>query len=650
MQFMRSASLTQLIEYCWLAAAFVLPVAFNPWGADIFDLPKYLILITLAVLLVIFSVLHLLSAGRRHIASDSILLWTVLGFFLAALAATVLSRGLQDSLVGTFGRHQGLLTMLGYLVLMLSAAIFLQNAGQVLQILRIMVWASAPLSLFGLLQFSGFNPFHWMSDSGSQLMATMGRSNFFGAYLALIIPLTMMLLARSRRRWPLALLLAAQLLCLVLSNALSSWIGLGAAGLTWLLLRRIKPASRLSQGHVLLLMPAAAAAWLLAGFLADPLALEPPAGYARLAETILARGGSIAARLTIWQQSAELILERPWLGYGFDTMEAVFSRSFPPELVYYQGRHVMVDRAHNLWLDYGMSSGLLGIGTMAALLILVGVRIYCTLRTGNEPSQRLILLALAASLAGHLADLQFSFDQTASAAIFWLLLGVAMALSRGLPNESQEQGRSRSSHLALGTLWLLLFSALFCVWPLQALQADRHYARASLDIRPLTERIEAMEQAVRLEPGQIDYHLALARLNGLAGNLARVEQQLQAAWQLRPNDPWIMHLLGNLYAHNLANSPENLAKAEQAFRKAVALAPDISGFHTALAIILILQNRPYVALDELEEALRLDETDPVAYQQLARLHEVMGNQRQAREARQHAERWARHEMNKPGSK
>lgn len=647
MRFTLSPIFEQLTEYCWLTAALALPVVCNPWGADIFELPKYLTLLTLAALLGTFSLLHPLAAGPRRLPPDLPLLWAILGCFMAAMGATLLSDSLQDSLVGVPGRHQGLLTMVGYLVLMLSAALYMQSLDQVERFLRILVWTSAPLCLFGLLQFFHLNPFDWVTDSTSPMMATLGRSNFFASYLALLVPLSLVLLKRTKQRLPLALLLAAQSVCLLLSHVRSSWIALGTAALTWLLLCRIKPSGCRALPYLPLLLAASATAWMLTGFLAVPLDLQPPAGFVPVSETILNQGGSMAARLTIWQRSVDLILERPWLGYGLDTMETVFTRAFPPELVYYQGRHVMVDRAHNLWLDLGMSSGLLGIGAVTALLILAGLRIDGYLRTTGDPEQRLIRIGLAAALTGHLADLQFSFDQTANAALFWLLLGVAMAATRIPPDARREEGGLRPSRLASGLLWLLLFSVIFTVWPLHVLRADRMYAVAMQTERPLAERIRIMEQAVRLQPRQTDYLLDLAMLYGAAGNLTGAEQRLHSAWRLRPNDPWIKLLSGHLYARHGDFFPEYLAKAEQAYRQAVALAPDISSFHTVLATVLVRRGRLFAALDELKEAVRLDETDPVAHGQLARLYELLGNREQAREARRQAKHWARHERNKP---
>ena len=81
----------------------------------------------------------------------------------------------------------------------------------------------------------------------------------------------------------------------------------------------------------------------------------------------LTESGSPAARLAIWRAALPLIADRPLLGYGPDGLQTAFQGVFPPELVYYQGRQVIVDRAHNLWLDLGMSAGLAGIIAFAGV-------------------------------------------------------------------------------------------------------------------------------------------------------------------------------------------------------------------------------------------------------------------------------------------
>ncbi len=635
-----STYLEQLIEYCWLVAAIVLPIMFNPWGASPFELAKSLVLMTLAIVLVACSLLYHVVSGKGRSGSELSLLWAALCCCLAGAAATVLATSLEDSLFGTLERRQGLITQLSYIVLMLSVVLHLRTMNQVQRIFQAMAWASLPLCVFGLMQALGFNPFDWTTDSNSAVMATLGRSNFFGSYLVLVLPLTLVLTVISGRWW--ILVAGLQLACLLFTQARSSWLGLVGATVTWLVLCRIKPGKQSSvHPRYLLLLPVTVVGYVIMSFLADHYQFDPPIGYTWLTEAIFSHGGSFAARLTIWQRSAELLLEQLWLGHGFDSMGSVFARSFPPELVYYQGRHVMVDRAHNIWLDLGMSSGVLGIVAFTALLVLLGRRVYAGLHsTGGRPAY-LYLVGVTAALVGHLVDLIFSFDLTATAALFWLLLGLAGGLSRGRLPDDPEPAEALASRGFQIAFFLLVFLVVFGGLGKDALQADCLFKRAQQRSRSLDDNRADMEQAVAYQPRQPDYRMYLAQLVAADGDLITAERYLQATWRQRPNDPWIMVQRGNLYAQT--GSAHHLTIAEQSYRWTIELAPDIGTFHTALAILLLRQGRPVEALDELKEALRLDETDGVAYGHLARAHALLGHRTEAIEAGHRAEKWGRHE-------
>ena len=151
----------------------------------------------------------------------------------------------------------------------------------------------------------------------------------------------------------------------------------------------------------------------------------------------IASGGSIAARWTIWQASLRLLWPRLWLGYGADTLELHFPSVYPPQLVYYQGRGVVVDRAHNWLLDWSLNYG------VVATVILIGL-VYLVLRAGLEaiddapetpPRCRQVSNALephwlAACMAGICAQLVgnlFLFEVAATAVVFWLLLAIVTA-------------------------------------------------------------------------------------------------------------------------------------------------------------------------------------------------------------------------------
>ncbi|MBN1977627.1 MAG: hypothetical protein JW918_09525, partial [Anaerolineae bacterium] len=96
---------------------------------------------------------------------------------------------------------------------------------------------------------------------------------------------------------------------------------------------------------------------------------------------------------------------------------------------------------------------------------------------------------------------------------------------------------------------------------------------------------------------------------------------------------------GNIYALWANVSPDQYARAEAAYRRALELAPDIATYHTALGLILVREGRTEDGLVELERAVELDATDGVAFQHLAQVYEALGEKAKADWAQKEAERW-----------
>jgi O-antigen ligase len=232
------------------------------------------------------------------------------------------------------------------------------------------IWSSAPVVLYGLVQALGLDPLAWHSDAAAPVLATIGRANFLGATLVLMMPLTWGRARLGPRRWPCRLLLAGQVTCLVMTQARGAWLGLSVSLITGYLGWAKVTHKRRAAWRVLVALVVVGGCLALLNLPDGPLAsLARRPGFDRLATLGRIDSGSVAARLTIWQATLPLIAARPALGYGPETMREAFAPVSPPQLVYYQGRHTIVDRAHNLWLDLGMSAGLAGVITFAALLI-----------------------------------------------------------------------------------------------------------------------------------------------------------------------------------------------------------------------------------------------------------------------------------------
>ena len=635
---------THAMEAIWLAAAVLVPLAFNPWGGNAFELPKVLLLRGLVLLMGLAALIQFIE-GRSSIRPSSLrpamrLLWPVLALGLAQVAATVLSVNPRASLWGSYERQQGLLTLGAYLALFLFTVANLRTRAQAERLWIVLVWGSAPVVVYGLLQALRLDPLGWRTDAASPVLSTIGRANFLGSYLALVIPLTAGRLLSTHRRWPTLLLLMGQLTCLALTQARGGWIGLGvgmlALALTWAMTLDDKRLTVLA----LIVASLAISFVVLLNVSNGPLnVLARFPGLDRLAALSRTDKGSAAARLTIWQATLPLVAARPMLGYGPETMHRVFARIFPPQLVYYQGRHVTVDRAHNLWLDLSMSTGLAGLAAFAALLVGFGWMAWRGLRSASDHWDKAGWAAMIGAVAGHLADLQFGFDLTTSATIFWLAL--AWAATSFLPascaseGEKTKQEKSAWIPYVLPTLVTLVLIGLVCVRPLLA---DHAFWR-SLNARSPQERLAEAERAVNLWPLEPEYRLGLAGALVQNGNRVAAEAQLLTADRLNPDDPQVWAARGNLHAYWGDTEPRHYVQAEAAYRRTLELAPNVATYHTALGLVLARQGRLQDGLAELERAVALDATDGIAFRHLADLYLALGQEGESAWARKEAARW-----------
>lgn len=354
----------------------------------------------------------------------------------------------------------------------------------------------------------------------------------------------------------------------------------------------------------------------------------------------LTNNGSFAARLTIWEAMLSLLAKRPLLGYGPEAIQLPFQGVFPPELVYYQGRHLIVDRAHNLWLDIGVAAGILGLATFIFLLYRAGRQLWRNLHRSNSWRNQLLLVAIISALAGHLFELQFSIETIGPAVVFWLLLAVGVSAhdTNAITTEAaeSESGKPPWKTLPLGLAVLGILIALTA----RPLLADRSYW---LGLQSDPTSVQAVRNYVSatqhwsIEP---EYHLALAQAYWLNGQPSAAASEAVVATQLRPADARLWSAVGDLYARWSEIEPDRLSQALAAYRRAIALAPNTATYHTALGLILAKSGRLTEGINEVEQAVRLDATDSMAYSHLSRLYDANGQEDRAAWASGQALHWS----------
>jgi O-antigen ligase/tetratricopeptide (TPR) repeat protein len=626
------------IEAGWLVLVAGLPLFTAPWGRNSFELPKALLLWTTVALMGAAWLAGcrrytrpLQQAGGLRSAWGTLALVTAVSIILS----TLFSVNPLLSVQGSYDRMQGAITLLCYLALFLLAAACLREPAQIRRLLAAISWGSVPVVAYALLQLLGLDPLDWRVE-GSRVISFLGRSNFVGAYLVLVLPLTVAGARQPQRRpWRVAhyLLIGAQAVCLIATMAQAAWLGVLAAGSALALTEAWR------RGHRRFVAGSLAVGVL--GLLAGLAALTAIPGLT----------GSVGARTTTWRATGLLVAARPILGYGPETFGQVFTSVFPPELVYVQGRAVLVDRAHNLILDTLASVGIVGLLAQAGLVgavLVVGIR---RLARTSDPWLRITLAAGLAAATGHLVETQLSFQVTTTAVLFWLTLGMLVApWDEPSPTETPVVGEKQSvcwfRRVSATILLLTVVSASLII-----LLADAHIGRANLTSTPadLQRSVSAAERAVALWPNQSIYHQHLSWLHlqqarhgyDVASEFRAAGEALDAARRLTPSDYRLWAGYGELYTEwGRAIDPTRFVQAEDAYRQATTLFPGSAMLHTGWGLLYVAQGRLADAEAQFHQAVGLDHTDATAFMYLGNVQLARGDLAGAEQSYANALRWA----------
>lgn len=401
----------KVIEAGWLVAILVVPLFFNDYSEQIFEPDKLALLRSIALVMGLAWLVRRLELGRvspetgvsseAHEACAARPFWRnppVLGAVLL-LAVTVLASGFsvvpRFSLWGNYDTSQGAYTTFALVLVFLLLTDRLRTAAQVSRLLTVVVVTSCPVVLYAIIQQMGRDPRPWPGGVGERPFSTLGNPIFLGAYLAMVIPVTLGWALSTRRRlreagaghlwrWIAAgsslLLVLCQGAALVLSQSRGPLVGLCAGLFAFVLI------AAAVRGKRKLALGALGFAIALVAFVAvlnlpeGPLAKWRSFPYLdRLGNLFEGRSETVRVRVLIWEAVDELVRstpERLLAGWGPESQLYTLARHAPAELGQYEGSG-HISRTHNELFDALVTTGLGGVCTLIFLwasLFFLGLR------------------------------------------------------------------------------------------------------------------------------------------------------------------------------------------------------------------------------------------------------------------------------------
>ncbi|MCW5850209.1 MAG: O-antigen ligase family protein [Anaerolineae bacterium] len=406
----RGAGFTDgLIEACVYLAVVLTPILVDVNLQRIFVLPKVALIRLLATVIVAAWAYQTLTSRRwpsRRAIWRHPLAWPGLALGLTLVLSTTLSILPYTSLWGGFLRLQGLWTEASYAILGLGVAAYVGTGERLQRLVDLILLASWPVALYGLVQFVGLDPLSWVGYTG-RILSTLGNPIFLGAYVALIVPLTLYrgltLLADYRvqptRPTRLGLvwvgtLLLAQALGLVLSQSrgplLALLIELGLL-VVFLTRRRavVMGLFGVTAGGILLLV-----AVNVPGSPLRPVQDWPVVGR-------LTDWRDVNYRDVIWSHVVQLVearLDRLVVGYGPETLDVALAPFYTTRLAYLGGQAQQIDRTHNALLEALVTTGLVGLAAQLWFFLAVAALGLASIGLLRTSTQRHLVYSLPVGL------------------------------------------------------------------------------------------------------------------------------------------------------------------------------------------------------------------------------------------------------------
>jgi len=314
--------------------------------------------IAITIALVAITYLAIKGRGLHFNRLKSFWAFIPAGLLVVAYITSVLGIDFYHSFWSVFDRGAGLIaltygTAYLYLILLTVSKDFVwkfftltASVASVVGAYAIVQWLGdiSGITIPGLLALDG------------RIGATVGNAAFLAGYLGLTFFITLIVGRRSIRfeeYWYAAALI--QLIAIILTATRGTILALFAMGGVALVFTALTGRGRLKKFAIGGL---ATAVLLAGGFFTfrENLQQIPFEPLQRIAN-IGVNDATTSSRLYVWENTLSYALEKPFTGYGAEHVDYVFNKFYNPQDIVEQ----WFDRSHNLYLDYFVQYGILGL-------------------------------------------------------------------------------------------------------------------------------------------------------------------------------------------------------------------------------------------------------------------------------------------------
>ncbi|MFA7685715.1 MAG: O-antigen ligase family protein [Candidatus Gracilibacteria bacterium] len=480
------------IVVCLVSLAALVALVCNPYGYEMFELPKvHFLMIFSGIVLFVGSLVAIFNNKTIDVKYNKYVTITLILWILSLLISTIFSIFPQLSFWGSYERLQGLYSYFSYIILFLTFLHVLSDQRSQEIFMKITITIGIIASIHSILQQFGIAIFveDSMNTTVQRSFATMGNPNFLAQFL--IFPLWMSLYFliknKNKSRILYGMIIVLILAGILLTKSRASILGIIVAGTVLMVFfLKIKKIYK-----YILILGIFSAFILFVIFVASNMQ-------------------SLMARFYIWQGTLNIIKDHWLIGSGLETFKAVFQKVQLKELLSVEEMYSIADRAHNGILDLFITQGVIGVAVYLSIIGGVFSKVIYKIK-----GERIIVFTLSAALMSSIVANLFSFYVATDCLM--LSATVAIILNNTVNFKTIKLEKKPLIIFVAGIIFAL--SGIMISWGSRAIYADTIYFRGLTKIYQanLSEGIIDISNAVNLNPQQSGATLTVVRILEIVG-------------------------------------------------------------------------------------------------------------------------------------
>ncbi|MCX7698562.1 MAG: O-antigen ligase family protein [Candidatus Goldbacteria bacterium] len=616
------------IFYILVFTIFIIPLFFNIYSYDQFELPKLTFLRILTLIMLVLWGIKISVQGYLDFKSTPLDIPMFLWIFLNIIC-TFTSFAPYLSFRGEYENFAGSLSNINYVILYYIATQNLTDKKQIIVINYSFLLAGLLSGIYAVAQFFGYDFIKWNEESmiKGRYFASMGNPNFLGALLIMIIPVNIAFFVTNINKknyfYAMLLFFLFVLLYVALFGTQSRGPFLGFIFSVILLLsyfiykayKKMVAESKLQHISFLNILKnflykykywVISIVFILILSVALSLTIGKNATL-RLWNSIVNFQQSVrTSRLHIWIPSLKIIKNYPILGTGVDTFKSVFPKYSGIDFAQIDGANVASRTAHNELLNIAATMGIVSLGIYLLLIFSYYRMWYRSFINIVDFDHKMISIAMFASFIAYFVQNFFSFGVAAINTSFYIFMALHFIYYKDYCNVKIRKLQLPAYNEITKIFYILIFifsGIYFSIKAFNIYEADTYYNRGRILGSVYNKWEMAIPEhlkSIKLAPKEVKYQvytgLAYERLAMNVQDKNTQSQLMRKAIEYYTNgiklNPFNAYYWGNLarvyaFLGDLENNQQYLAEAEKYYLKAIDRAPVTGLFYNNLIDLYI---------------------------------------------------------------